>query len=270
MLHHQSVPYYPRRLQHWLTHRLSHVFMRHFWSTIWDLQVSRRISYFMWLLAHGGLPVGEWAARAGHDPICYRCPMRVSETLRHCFWICPHAHFVWRAVCCLLVRIGIHQGFVTWGTVTWLQLSLGSHLVYEGLETDPVFLLTALGYRRGSLDMLSEDIHGVDTQFRDLRFVTVSSITLWVIWKSRCSQVLGMQPSSISDTLREIWSVLLHTLRSQWDASAGSSRAAEERRRRFLRLWARTSVLFSLAGGSITWHYAPPLWFLLHSSHPTP
>ena len=121
------------------------------------------------MLAHVGLPVGEWAARASHDPICLRCPMRVTETLRPCLWICPQAHFVWR-----------------------------------GFDTDPVFLLTSLGYKRGTLDMLSEDAHVADAPFKDLRFVTISSITLWVIWKVRCSHILSAQPSSVTDTLREI------------------------------------------------------------------
>ena len=147
---------------------------------------------------------------------------------------------------------------------------MASHLFYEGFDTDPVFLLTSLGYKRGTLDMLLEDAHAAYVSFRDLRFVTISFITLWVMWKVRCSHILSVQPSSLTDTLWEIWSVLLHTLRSQWDTSRGSSRAAEERCKGFLSLWARTSVLFGLAGGGITWHYAPPMWFLLHSSHPTP
>ena len=145
MLRLQPVPHYPRRLLHLLDQRISHNVQGQFWSTIWSLRVSRRISYFMWMLAHAGLPVGEWAARAGHDPVCLRCPMRVTETLQHCLWICPQAHFVWRAVCCLLVCICIHQGFVTWGSVTWLQHYLASHSFYEGSNTDPVFLLTSLG-----------------------------------------------------------------------------------------------------------------------------
>ena len=47
MLRLQLVPHYPRRLQHWLDQRISHVVQGQFWSTIWSLQVSRRISYFM-------------------------------------------------------------------------------------------------------------------------------------------------------------------------------------------------------------------------------
>ena len=96
----------------------------------------------------------------------------------------------------------------------WLR-HLASHLFYEGFATDPVFLITSLGYKRGTLDMLSEDAHVADAPSRDLRFVTISSITLWVIWKVRCSHILSVQPSSLTETLRAIWSVLLHTLRCQ-------------------------------------------------------
>ena len=80
-------------------------------------------------------------------------------------------------MCCLLVHVGIHQGFVTWGYVTWLEHYLASHLFYEGFDTDPVFLLTPLGYKRETLDMLIEDAHGAYVPFKDLRFVTISSIT---------------------------------------------------------------------------------------------
>ncbi|MCO5592385.1 hypothetical protein L7F22_046387 [Adiantum nelumboides] len=45
----------------------------------------------------------------------------------------------------------------------------GSHLFYEGLPTDPVFLLTALGYRRGTLDMIPPSMHEVDSYSRDIR-----------------------------------------------------------------------------------------------------
>ena len=130
-------------------------------------------------------------------------------------------------MCCLLVHVGIHQGFVTWGSVTWPQHNLASHLFYEGFDTDRVFLLTSLGYKRGTLDMISKDAHATYAPFKDLRFVTISSITLWVIWKVCCSHILSVQTSSLTDTLREIWSVLLHTLRSQWDLLGGSSRAVE-------------------------------------------
>ena len=108
-------------------------------------------------------------------------------------------------MCCLLVCVDIHQGFVTRGSVTWLQYYLASHLFYEGFDTDLVFLLTSLGYKRGTLDMLSVDAHVAYAPFRDLRFVTISSITLWVLWKVCCSHIPSAQRSSLTDTLQEIW-----------------------------------------------------------------
>ena len=61
---------------------------------------------------------------------------------------------VWRAVCLLLSRMGFQQGFLTWGAVSWLMLSSGPHLFTEGEDADPAFMLTATGYRCGSLGML--------------------------------------------------------------------------------------------------------------------
>ncbi|MCO5613149.1 hypothetical protein L7F22_067425 [Adiantum nelumboides] len=62
--------------------------------------------------------------------------------------------------------------------------------------------------------------------------------------------------SSTSDTLVRIWSALIHTLRSQWDSSAGSSRVAEERRRSFLRRYTDTGFNINnvLHEGSLMCH----------------
>lgn len=94
--------------------------------------------------------------------------------------------------------------------------------------------------------------------------------SLWCIWKFRCSHVLSAETSSSSETLCMIWTELIHTLRSQWDSSAGSSRTQERHRLEFIRHWGRTSLFFSHTSGSVTWHYAPPEWFLLHSSYQPP
>ena len=62
--------------------------------------------------------------------------------------------------------------------------------------------------------------------------------------------VLSHEPSSPEDTkLRIIWSELIHTLRSQWDAVAqGDSKAAEQRRFAFLRAWGDLLSLFTMIG----------------------
>ena len=93
------------------------------------LDISRRISYFLWMIAHARLPDGTWAGAAGHDPICVRCPQHVPEPINHCLWICPTSHAVWRVVFLLLTRVGFHAGFVTWGSISWLMPFTGPSFV---------------------------------------------------------------------------------------------------------------------------------------------
>ncbi|MCO5578790.1 hypothetical protein L7F22_032636 [Adiantum nelumboides] len=57
---------------------------------------------------------------------------------------------------------------------------------------DPVFLLIALGYRRGTLDMIPHSVDDVDSYNRDARFVMICSITLWMIWKAEQGGVIGI------------------------------------------------------------------------------
>ncbi|MCO5580500.1 hypothetical protein L7F22_034368 [Adiantum nelumboides] len=90
-----------------------------------------------------------------------------------------------------------HFGFVTWGAVTWLQQLSRLHLLYEGLPSDPVFLLTALGYRRGTLDMIPSSVHDVDSYIREARFAMICSSTLWMIWKDELQQLSKMVHESL-------------------------------------------------------------------------
>ena len=162
------------------------------------------------------------------------------------------------------------KGFVTWGAVSWLLQFLGPHLFFEGEDSDPVFLLDSTTSRSGQLWMIPRAAHAVEDQLRETIFPTIASITLWCIWKARCMHVLSATPSTPLDTLRIFWSELIHTLRSQWDASQGDSRAAEERRFAFLRSWGRTSMLFHSTSGTLIWHYALPEWIIMQASHQPP
>lgn len=95
--------------------------------------------------------------------------------------------------------------------VSWLMLMPGPHLFYEGEDDDPAFTLTGTGYLRGTLSMLPARARHSDPQGRDIVFSTITSITLWCIWKSRCVEVLGSVSPSIVYTLREIWLEIMHT-----------------------------------------------------------
>lgn len=108
----------PTRQRSWLDAGLSHVFTTRFWRFVWSARISRRISYFMWMIAHAGLAVGTWSAQMGYDSSCIRCISHLPESQRHCLWTCSQVQPVWRSVCLLLSRVGVCQGFVTWGAVS--------------------------------------------------------------------------------------------------------------------------------------------------------
>ena len=164
----------------------------------------------------------------------------------------------------------MRAGYATWGTVSWLLQFSGPHLSFEGEAQDPVFMFTSTGFYRGTLDMLPDSTQEDLDLDREPIFAVIASITLWCIWKARCSHVLSNEPSTTQETLGIIWTELIHTLRSQYDSSTGSSRAAEERRFSFIRTWGRSSLFFEFSGGSIHWHYPPPHWFLLYGSYRPP
>ena len=116
---------------------------------------------------------------------------------------------------------------MTWGAVSWLLQFEGPHLVFEGEPVDLVFPLGVGTYFGGTLSMIPLLVRDATEQSREPSFATIAAITLWCIWKARCMHVLSHEHSSPEDTLRIIWSELLHTLCSQWDAAQGDSRAAQ-------------------------------------------
>lgn len=68
--------------------------------------------------------------------------------------------------------------------------------------------------------------------------------------------VLSAQPSTSTDTIRIIWSELVHTLRSQWDASQGDSSRGD------LTFFVLGDVLLSFS----TWIGAPWYGIMLYHS----
>ncbi|KAI5056928.1 hypothetical protein GOP47_0028746 [Adiantum capillus-veneris] len=108
----------------------------------------------MWMVAHAGLPVGTWSTQIGHDSTCVRCTTHSPESQRHCLWTCAQVQPIWRSICLLLSCVGVCQGYVTWGVVSWLLQFIGPHIFFEGEASDPVYLLAAGTYYAGSLSMI--------------------------------------------------------------------------------------------------------------------
>ena len=257
----------PTRLGSWLHAGLSHAFLAQYWASIRGLRVACRITLFFWLLAHAGLAGGTWGALMSHDPLCVRCEQHIPESQTHCLWSCPAALAIWRAVALLLSRAGMHTGFLSWGTVSWLLHWPGSHVFFEGEDTD-VFMLTSQGYRRGLLGMIPLRAHQMVHWRRDEIFMVIVAIAMWNIWRGRCLHVLSLSPQSPTATLVMIWIDLIRSLRSMYEDSSRPSQTAQDRHAAFIRRWGQTQLFFRMDGGHVRWEYTPPHWFILHTSHP--
>ena len=46
----------------------------------------------------------------------------------------------------------------------------------------------------------------------------VSPITLWILWKERCKRVFSNQTAHPTKLMQEIWTEIVATLKSQYDA----------------------------------------------------
>lgn len=97
-------------LQAWLHAGLSPEFLSHFWTDIREVDIYRRIMYFVWMVAHVGrcveaviLPV--WGV-IGMFKIQPKLLMGMPAGT------CS----VWRSeVCLLMTAVRLHSGFITWG-----------------------------------------------------------------------------------------------------------------------------------------------------------
>lgn len=157
---------------------------------------------------------------------------------------------------------------MTWGAALWGRGS-GTFALYEAEAGDHAFFIQLrlrLGPSSQCLftpqDLFSLPIPAQDTlpsSQAGSAWEIVSSITLWRIWCSRCSHVIGGQPSTASDILSSIWADIIFSLRCQWDRCIGSSRAARERYADFMRIW-DCSLFFCITPHGIRWFYKPPPW----------
>ena len=59
--------------------------------------------------------------------------------------------------------------------------------------------------------------------------------------------------------VKEIWLMLLHTLRGQYEAIHGEPDVVFRKQQQFREIWKKAEV-FTYFGDRIKWRYAPPRW----------
>jgi hypothetical protein len=97
-----------------------------------------------------------------------------------------------------------------------------------------------------------------------IRWEYVSGLVLWAIWKARCIKVFQGVAEAPAETIKVIWSELLHTLRGQWDSMQGTSARLINIRSCFRKVW-DTIGFYSIHNG-LKWNYVTPS-YLFYPSH---
>ena len=106
----------------------------------------------------------------------------------------------------------------TWGAVAWGTLS-GPALRYE-TEVDSF----ALELRQGQLFPAQVlDFSTTTVEVRDLRWELVSSLALWFVWRARCRRIFERRVVPPTETIRDFWLELIHTLRGQLELLQGET-----------------------------------------------
>ena len=89
---------------------------------------------------------------------------------------------------------------------------------------------------------------------------TMTTITLWALWKCRCNRRYDAIYQCLSDVLREIWENLVAVVRGQYDNMQGSPETVNKRKKKLLHLWKKLP-LFSDSTQGPQWNYQLP-WTL--------
>lgn len=61
---------------------------KEFIARLWLKWIPRKVSAMIWLTTAGGLPIGEWRAKAGWEGTCQTCKEPGIETTKHALMTC--------------------------------------------------------------------------------------------------------------------------------------------------------------------------------------
>ncbi|KAH7434029.1 hypothetical protein KP509_07G097800 [Ceratopteris richardii] len=158
-----------------------------------------------WRIAHKGIAVGAWLFDNRH---CARCGHEL-ETIQHCMWECKYAQEVWKRILRILSHANIEL-LVAWGSAAWA--SLASEAILDESSRDSKALSTHRGVS------YNEEVA--------VWWELLSGITMWTIWKNRCTKVFEGKETPPVEAIKAIWLDMVYTLRGQLEEIKGDSTTA--------------------------------------------
>ena len=141
------------------------------------------------------------------------------------------------------------QGTINRGNVCWLswQAAVDKYEHQEGIT----LVIKAQEILFSTID----NIHSAHINAKaQVVLELVNPITLWILWKQRCSKVFSNQIVHQTILLQEIWSEVVVTLKSKYDGLRGGFDGVERQRLAFIIQWSSSPFLESM-GLHIRWNY---------------
>ena len=241
----------PAGKKYWEEGNVSSTHMVMFWKQFWSIKCMNKILHFRWLMIHYALPIGHLLRGSVSNRSCIMCGF-ADETLHHAFWECVSAKSFWCRILRLLGR-KYRSAIFTWGAVFWGMLDQQRAFYHYNHSSLSLYVRSFQVYST------SRSLQGVKFFSRSYVWQIVSSLSLWVLWKARCSKLYNDEDIHVVDQVKSFWNLLVHSVKGEYDRYKGYGNTAIRKRKRLRRVWSAIPIMLD-AGTEVRWNYVPPRW----------
>lgn len=200
---------------------------------IWHPWIPRKIAAMQWLHLAGGLPIGEWRAKASSANTCRQCHSDETETSEHTLFKCPRVAPTWQYLKTLRSQSHLPDDYSQWNNIRFGLLNLPSN-------TD---IAQTSAWDAGAKIQVNDN-----TPWDILR----ASLN-WNIWVQKCEEELNGHPFSLGKVLFYSWKTVIHVGAEVWRSIFRHKRSQDkitELTTLFNTVWTQQGV-FATAGNPL-------------------
>lgn len=211
---------------------------------VWHSWLPRKIAAMQWLTLAGGLPIGNWRAKANREGHCKLCGNPTEDT-EHALMTCPKVSPAWTRFQALRQTSTRLYNYNFWQQILYgLCKPPGADSIWEGTAWDTA----------------RTTFVSSDTAWEILR-----STLLWQIWVQKCNQELNGQDFSLDKALYLAWKTCIHVEMEVW-RSIGKHKRNPDRVGHlvtlFSNIWTNEGIFRTMDAGQPRWTIIPPLIYL--------